>query len=667
MFNNTTNISLLERNLIDEHIKKENSQLSFEKPPGFDWLLSDWNDDIWLLIGWDGSRTDPEKINWAQLLPNGDSLLEDKYSYILERTKRVIALMRSGKYASATRSSTQVTTALYCFSLIRWMVLKGYSESPYIHLTYEILTTDDYEIFCSQIEYGIPGVESFFERIKDYMDDLSSSGVASILKPNGMVDRNILGHKLNIEPHRLSIPRIDVLLRKYESCNKYPKFNITKNKKRREHISNRDETIVTLAANPASETVVNELLNIWELLYTHSHSTDGLLSFNPLRDTNRSSILSEINYVEKGRTPNIPMDIALHYISESITWIIEYGAELIELNNNVNYEMDKLKKNKTSRDDYFAPNAFKNVDIPEALQPLNITRYNRHQTGTPREVTRNNLSIKDALECLEAACFIAIATFSARRYEEITNLTINCIKKDYDGFVIEFAAQKASAHHLLESLKRPIPSIVLMAVNLLEELHKGLRSKTDIKEYNKLLFLKKTQNGINKLTNTDITNKLDLFADIIKSPTFFLPNDDTERRWYIRPHECRRFYAYTYVWSTPDSNLYALSYFMGHGGIEETQRYANNAIAGSEFPDHIKILTVNALLSDKAKGDANKLKEITLKHFNVENIQFIDEMLLGPYLQKLYESNQLFVEIINTPETFSGKNICIHYTEMANE
>ncbi len=656
---------------LDDFLEKLRVPITFSPPPEFDWLLSPWSQTRWYLISKNGTtRKDKDgkwinaiKINWHQLLPNGKYLTDHEYSHILERTRRLIASMRTGPYASSDRSETQYTTALYLFSLIRWMILQGYHIPPYATLTFSVLTRSDFSTFCEQLECGMPGIESFNMRAGEFLDSLTTKQLKTLRKPCGLINRDLLGNSINIEPIRLHTPATDIFLRTYETCTKYPEFNISKANKHREHIGNRNERILELAKKPASETVVTEYLRVWNLLHRHSQVIDGLLTFDPIENTTFTSVLDDINFTHKGRTPTIPTNIALYYLDAAIKWVVEYGESLINYRDMLNVKLAEIKGDRTARNDYYAPIAFNNTPIPKELAELGIKRFHRNPAGTSNKKIRENLSVCEATECLLAACFIIITTFSARRRSEILDLTTNCIHDDYDGYVLDIGLQKASAHYILDHVQRPIPTLVMITVDLLLKMNKDARENTKDHVLASYLFTQHKTSGISNLKNNDIEKRLDLFADIIEVPTFLINGDgDTKRRWYIRPHECRRFFAITYFWNSDSSNLQSLSWFMGHLTKEETERYIKEECNSNELPTSIVNLTIEALYSNATKGDKIKLKAIAFEHFDVKNLDFIEEKYLTSFIEDLYNNGSLSVEIISAPETKTGTAICIHFS-----
>lgn len=637
---------------------------SMQKP---DWLLSDWDDDAWILSGRNGSTTEPVIIRWKSLLPNGLMLTDPKYSAILESTKQLIVAVRIGSTARITRSVNQKNLALYLKSIIRWMIIRGMDKQPVPYMTYSMLTPSDFNDFCKSLDYGMISVEDYKIRISDYLDNLNKTDFNLLLDKSGLINRSKLGRKIHINPKNLYSPSLLKLFDKYEPHDSTrTDFIISRRAKNREYISNRAMHIDEATKLFASETVISDYLRAWSYLYELSGKIDNLIIENPFRDHTRNSILESINHTPKGRTPNIPIDMALYYLNSAIEWVVKYGPDLVKYKKLLDISLDAIMEKRTSRRDYYAPQAFNSVEQPSSLKSLNIRRYHRNATGSSSKVIRDNLSVDESIECLTAACFVLITTFTARRREEVLNLNPDCTFNDYSGSMISFQIQKASANHILETVARPIPALITMAVSVMSKLSLHLNSRSNCSHFDRLLFITEGRNGLTRLKDSLLLSRLDLFADIIEVPTFYDSKYQIHRRWYLRPHEARRFFAYTYYWNSSETKLDTLSWFMGHLDLSETERYITDMVSGSELPNAITTLCISAMQYSNPNNDLVKLKEAACEYFQVENINFIPDTQLEKFISHLSSTGHINIEIINTPSSTSGKAICVHYLENAN-
>jgi hypothetical protein len=666
VFNLENDISDLEMELFHSRLK-DRGELNFHQRGKFPWLLSRWHDPIWVLTGRNSSKELTVNIHWAILLPNGDYLTSPKHKELLETLKRLVALQRFGRNASTSSSHTQLNTALYLTSIVRWMSLRGLGSSPFVKLSFSSLTKDDFEDFCQKLPHGFTGVEMKCDRVAEFLRVHTSEQIRPNSILSSVIDRRLIASATNISPNSMANARVEATVRKFEYGHTYPIFQASQNYLRREFIGHKQLTFDKKSKMLASETVVNDFLNTWKLLHDHSSAIDGLLTFDPYESSCVANVIKAIPHTPKGRTPSIPMDIGLFYLDASIKWVIIYGDKLTDLWLECESKWQLIQPISSGRRDHYAPRIFESLNTSFEINGIKITRYNRNQSSFTNKEIRSNLSLEEAIDCLYAACFIIIATFSARRKEEILNLTIDCIESDYDGYVLDFLAQKISSSNKLEQLKRPVPDLVLNAVLLLKKIQSKNRDELDVSEAGRLLFARHTGERLVKPSNQHLVLRLDLFADVIQVPTFSKPTEEHLRRWYVRPHEIRRFFALTFFWSTPDSKLDSLGWFMGHVSNEQTERYITESMGGDAIPESILNLLVTAL-DEKIPGKKNSaFEEIILDEFNQAPIETISARNLEAFLTDLIEKKQVSVEVIDVPPGFrsiSGKEICIKTTRV---
>lgn len=117
---------------------------------------------------------------------------------------------------------------------------------------------------------------------------------------------------------------------------------------------------------------------------------------------------------------------------------------------------------------------------------------------------------------------------------------------------------------------------------------------------------------------------------------------------YIRPHQCRRFFAMTFFHAAGGaSSLPALSWFMGHRGLRETWRYIKEEMTGREISQLEAELAVQAITSDDLSQHAAKLYQVVAKYFGVERVEVVDPDDLQAYLESLHEEGYFSIVPMN--------------------
>jgi len=642
-----------------------------DSPRTAPWLLCDWFAKCWILMARNGKSrknkagkwVDVYRIYWDRLLPNGDRLTDPQYADLLEDCRRLIYAVRSGPYATTDRSFGQYQLANNLFILINWMVIHHF-DTPITYLRFSSLTPGDFDHYCENVVFGPPALEQWGQRIDTVLLGLVPTELERHSDKRGRISRKWLGHQCHIALNRTQINQfVTPLLEQYDRMVAHPG---SQRRKRRAHASNRERNLRDATLDPRSSSRVEDLLQIWFHLYRQAPIVGNLVRFDAFDDIAPTRLALDLLARAKGRTPSIPTDIALYYFNAAIAWVVDYGPSLVKYTHALDATYNDVKKDDaTSAFDYYAPKAFERVPIPRSLTPINISRYHAHPNVTPKDEVYKAPSVQDAQQYLISACFIIIAALTARRHDELLDLTVDCIKEEFDGLDIEFGLLKGSARDILERVTRPIPTLVKLAVDLLIALNANLRAESDDPVIKRLLFIRSDSNNdpATAVTKAVIYKYLDYFADMIDVP-LITPTQPNELpyRWYIRPHECRRFLALSYFWgSTTGPSLSALSWFLCHLGHEQTIRYLQEIRKGEELSADAARATVDSLRSERGRADVQQLEQMTLTHFQADSLDWIEPSHIEAYVAMLYARRDIDFDVNDIREQ-NGSRHCVAIT-----
>jgi hypothetical protein len=171
---------------------------------------------------------------------------------------------------------------------------------------------------------------------------------------------------------------------------------------------------------------------------------------------------------------------------------------------------------------------------------------------------------------LLCACWVTIATFTARRSIEIFDL-----KDDHEGepgsaggclagddrsgwYLNIYIAKTLQANSWI-----PVPVIVVRAVELLRVISFDARKVSS----SKYLFMRLASNG--DVRRFHVTGSLDRFA----SAAGAIYEGSGKPPWHWAPHQFRRFFAIIYFYRFRGATLEVLSDYMRHFDIGMTRRY----------------------------------------------------------------------------------------------
>lgn len=252
---------------------------------------------------------------------------------------------------------------------------------------------------------------------------------------------------------------------------------------------------------------LSDWLTTFELLLSmRSHLEAPTITFKPF--ARGAARVAAVKGSEAARTPTAPPFLALRLLERATVWIAEHQA-----------------------------------DAAAASRP-----------GADRSM----------IMMLATACWIVVATFSARRDMEIDGLQAGCMHgNDEDGWWLNT--------HIAKTLQRkdfiPVPAIVARAVECLEAISAEAREATGDQ---KLFMWLDPATGL--AVDVDCGKQLDRFADLVEIPNHRRA-DGSMVRWHWTPHQFRRFFAILYFWRFEGAQLEALSHHLRHFNLEMTRRY----------------------------------------------------------------------------------------------
>jgi hypothetical protein len=177
----------------------------------------------------------------------------------------------------------------------------------------------------------------------------------------------------------------------------------------------------------------------------------------------------------------------------------------------------------------------------------------------------------DDLKDLFAACFFIIATFTARRPEEVRLLKQGCLRKDRSGqWWIEVALIKPKKRTVL----LPVPPIVEAAVRVLEM----FQARNPEPNSSVLFTYYDARAGVNRTINP--ANHLRNFAARVETP-LYRDAKGVQTVWHWQARQCRRFTSVFYFYRFHGS-MESLSTLLGHHDLRSARAYTklDPAVAG---------------------------------------------------------------------------------------
>jgi hypothetical protein len=317
--------------------------------------------------------------------------------------------------------------------------------------------------------------------------------------------------------------------------------------------------------DPITEARASILLSPWEALWEfRSYLSHDALTFSPFSTETRAAVARSIGR-EVDMTEDIPPEQACHLIEHAMRWVLEHGDRIVDLFEKAVPTLDREYTSNSVRQRNVRQNLerlIKKARLPVKLLPIFQTNH-FHSKSAGKAVSLRSL----VYDLLIAACFILIATFTARRKGELESLECDCLEYDEDGAWIASWIEKT-----LRDLDRtPVPACVERAIKLLLRID----AVTKAKRKDTWLFRMVEPSVSNRILGFNPSEAINYFAITVGVPP--LP-DSTY--WRFSCHQFRRFFAIAYFWRLRFPSLTALSAHFRHFNNEMTLRYLKGLVHG---------------------------------------------------------------------------------------
>lgn len=252
---------------------------------------------------------------------------------------------------------------------------------------------------------------------------------------------------------------------------------------------------------------------------------------------------------------------------------------------------------------------------------------------------RQNAGLWDALRVLYGAIALILGLLMARRQGELLDLVAgDCLDATRTRLV--FRNRKSGFQEYREREARPIPSVAVEMILLLEYLQTELIAMGALKAYT-YLFAAPARSGPALLCQGGhahhYNETLDLLCDWAQSP-----RDHSGARCYIRQHQLRRFFAMLFFWGAGFGGMDVLRWFLGHTDAQHLWHYITEATPGQTLRSVAAEWVAYSVVH--ANPASERLAAAVAQHFGTADFSIIETPVLLDYLEGLLADGQLVVE-----------------------
>jgi len=353
-------------------------------------------------------------------------------------------------------------------------------------------------------------------------------------------------------------------------------------------------------------------------------------------------IKSQVTSVGRYRT--LPLSLVFNSINNALEFYLKYSKDLFKMIELITYEKDRLFEFSTTSSEF---SFFILRNAPVNLIEMGLACYTISNTSSKKNVNVNyfsrlraNYGLVELYEVLLGSVLVILGAITARRQGEILDLDINCLSPNvepnmdiggFDEYSLIFDNRKSGDNVDREKISRPIPKIIAKIIWDFVMFKKNLAvNGLEFKNDNLLFSFKKFSICESAIDLAKANSCLNVFCDYFETTT--VKTNNITKRFYIRQHQLRRFFAMTFFWGSGFDGLGTLSYFLGHTDPRHIYHYITENIPG----EVLKGVEAQRILYGFSSNDIDnlgRLKSILKSRFGVSDIEIRTISEIVDYLE----------------------------------
>ncbi|WP_338579946.1 hypothetical protein [Pseudomonas sp. ML2-2023-6] len=351
-----------------------------------------------------------------------------------------------------------------------------------------------------------------------------------------------------------------------------------------------------------------------------------------------------------GRFKNVPTPIIFKALKNGIEFYIEYGHQLLNSYLNITKYALKNKVKITSIPDDIIVLLLEPSIAKLGVQHLGIsTRSFGRGPGTDLKINkalyfkklRNNSGLLELIAVFFGAVQLVVGATMAKRGSELRSLDPKtCLSDDKTWLIAPLAKSTRGLQGRRSKNARPIDPLAAQMIQTIIDFQRELIHIGFIDEH-LLLFSSPGIIGTSTLTPCDVYlyyKNIDLFCDY-----FQVDVDGLCRRYYIRQHQLRRFFALVFLHCGYGASEGILQWMFGHTDPAHIWNYITEELPGKELRN-----TLAQALSERiaTAGTTHYTDVIDLveEKFGTRNVSVMDSEQLAGYFDFLLEGGQMTIE-----------------------
>lgn len=449
--------------------------------------------------------------------------------------------------------------------------------------------------------------------------------------------------------------------------------------------------------------VIKQIIPVFKSLFVTQYKPGtSKVPIDAFKMINLQRIQNNVEVKPIGRSQTLPAPMILNIIKQAFEFCFEHTDAILESVFNALEHAPKERsqirayhKNKAmtvTTTKVWKQHCFK-THLTDATLKLGVTIFSIQNNNPQRfHKRRNNEGLIDLYNILVGSIQVLTGAFMARRQNELVKLkptknltstldpdSILGENTDYSLIFENGKSGNGGQYSSRETLDRPIPRSIALLISKLERFNQkiidaGIQPEKKLGLFNTINAYHFT---ISKPNGDSYNNKLDAFCDYFETDLVDFGRGDI-RRYYIRQHQNRRFFAMIFFWSKSFAGLDVLRHFLGHTDMEHLYHYVTeeqpgevlNGVKASALVDSViqqGIDNIEDLNKALSKRFGTNFASITITSISeaIDDFDNDDDYKVTPIITEIRQQTKLenqILELLNDqviefePEFFTIRN-----------
>ena len=670
----------------------------FEDPSNYyrqaEWLLNDFEDDVWY---YSFGFKKPAEIDWRVELSDGSLLTDSKNSTLLDSLKYWVIgnTISIGGIGLTNSISSQHLAFNRTFHLIDYLLLNDESFEL-CRYGLEGLSEDDLKGILSLLSTSPTVYESLFDwsnklvefaqvlmrntSIIKINEALNASAGMGIVTADDEIEAKSLGIDPDTLPHLRAALKVHGFIARNRRIGHAPHSIAISNKIYSRTIRLRfldKPASVTCLVYPVEADVhlreyepvtvtTGSTQTLGPTLYS-SYRTSiynlGVLHEIGLPAPSVSSLLAAKSHAHPspealGRFRTLPSDVVFYSVKNAIELHFQYGRQIL----NGYLRLVLAAKRRKCPIKSITPTELQNI-IGPSLRDLGVKSielrestggcYRRASHSQDRlsksqyfSALRSNQGLLELVYLYFGAVQVVVGALTARRGGELRDLKARKALDSSERWLVfqnRKSTRKLHGHRVTTA--RPVEPVAAEMINELVRFHKILHRIGFTAGDAELFSPPSGREEITLLSSYSYTfNRcFDTFCDYFETSL-----NSEGKRYYIRQHQLRRFFALLFFHGSSFGGLETLQWMLGHTDLRQIWHYITESMSGDVLRSAKSQFVAESLHRNEGEN-FKELSSLLKSRYGTDDFTLVDTEELEDYIEDLLEDGEIEIE----PEFFT--------------